>query len=310
MTRGSTRPGPLAEIRTRRAPITDGLVVARLSPTVRQPSQNPAARPIWRMLQPNFRYNRLTGTPSGGQREVAGWSLRPVLPRPGPSHHRRRCGNLPNSARLQQHLTLSDVIRRRPGHQGAFYHHFATKGKNWPPRFIEQANNAFGTALDAQLAAPSPMLEKPYPGPFVAVEMMTRLTDSGTCTRAHGCEPRHPHRRCRPEQRRVPSSAQQRPQSPRGTSRDIDPRGNRPHDLGQRDGDPGNGRSINDNIVTRRPNMANHPTSRNRSPASLPYFTQFLARVEKQYAHSPLDAGPRASHSPSQGEGKGNRPPG
>ena len=50
--------------------------------------------------------------------------------------------------------SLSDVIERANVTKGAFYYHFATK-EDLAAAIIEQANNAFGTALDAHLAAPS-----------------------------------------------------------------------------------------------------------------------------------------------------------
>jgi AcrR family transcriptional regulator len=192
--------------------------------------------------------------------------------------------------------SLSDVIDRAGVTKGAFYYHFGTK-EALAAAIIEQANNAFGTALDAHLAAPSPMLEKLIQVPFIAVDMMRhdQLIRVGYALRmaadhvtlAAGAVL---------EQRRATFVGATKTAIAEGDIKgDIDP-----EELGHTIWASVTGTHViaaasHDNIVTRLAQVWRIILAGTVTPASLPYFTQFLTRVENQYTHKQLDAG----HEPS-----------
>ena len=197
--------------------------------------------------------------------------------------------------------SLSDVIEHAQVTKGAFYYHFATK-EELAAALIEQANNAFGTALDAQLAAPSPMLEKLIRVPFVAVEMMRhdQLIRVGYALRmaanhvtlAEGAVL---------EQRRATFVGAAKTAIAEGDLKsDIDP-----EEIGHTIWASVTGTHViaaasHDNIVTRLAQVWRIILAGTVTPASLPYFTQYLNRVENQYTQSQLDAvhepSPRGAH--------------
>ena len=182
--------------------------------------------------------------------------------------------------------SLSDVIEHAQVTRGAFYYHFATR-EELRPRSSSKPTTPSEPPWTPS-SPPPPMLERSSSGPVRRRgDDATRPTDSGgyalrmprTVTLAEGAVL---------EQRRPPSSAQQRPQSPRGTPQERHrPRGNHTRSGASVTGTQVMAAASNDkHRHPPRPNMANHP-GRNVPPASLPYFTQFLARVEKQYAQDP-----------------------
>ena len=152
------------------------------------------------------------------------------------------------------------------------------------------------------------MPEKPIQVPFIAVDMMRhdQLIRVGYAL-LHG-------RRTTSPSPQVPfwnndgppSSAPQRPRDRRRDIKgDIDLR-ELSHDLGQRDGHPRNRRSIHGNIVTRLAQVWRIILAGTVTPASLPYFTQFLTRSgEPVHMPNSLDAGhePSPSGSPPWGVG-------
>lgn len=180
---------------------------------------------------------------------------------------------------------LADIIDRAHVTKGAFYYHFPTK-EDLAAAIIEQANNAFGTALDAHLAAPSPMLEKLIRVPFIAVDMIRhdQLTRVGYALRmaanhvtlAAGAVL---------EQRRGSFVGAVKTAIAEGDLKsDIDP-----EELGHTIWASVTGTQVmaaasHDNIVTRLAQVWRIILAGTVPPESLPYFTQFLSRVEHQYA--------------------------
>ncbi len=186
--------------------------------------------------------------------------------------------------------SLSDVIDRANVTKGAFYYHFATK-EELAAAIIEQANNAFGAALDAQLAAPSPMLEKLIRVPFVAVDMMRhdQLIRVGYALRMAANQVTLASGAVLEQRRATFVGAVQTAIAEGDLKSDIDP-----EELGHTIWASVTGTQVmaaasDDNIVTRLAQVWRIILAGTVSPASLPYFAQFLTRVENQYTHSQSD---------------------
>lgn len=192
--------------------------------------------------------------------------------------------------------SLSDVIDHAHVTKGAVYYHFATK-EELATAIIEQANNAFGAALDAHLAAPSPMLEKLIQVPFIAVDMMRhdQLIRVGYALRM-AANHVTPAAAAVLEQRRATFVGAVEAAIAEGDLKsDIDP-----EELGHTIWASVTGTHVmaaasDDNIVTRLTQIWRIILAGTVSPASLPYFTEFLTRVENQYARSQSDV----DHEPS-----------
>ena len=192
--------------------------------------------------------------------------------------------------------SLSDVIERANVTKGAFYYHFATK-EDLAAAIIEQANNAFGTALDAELGAPSPMLEKLIRVPFIAVDMMRndQLIRVGYALRMAANQVTLAAGAVLEQRRATFVGAVKTAIAEGDLNSDIDP-----EELGHTIWASVTGTHViaaasHDNIVTRLAQVWRIILVGTVTPASLPYFTQFLTRVENQYTHKQLDAG----HEPS-----------
>lgn len=186
--------------------------------------------------------------------------------------------------------SLSDVIERANVTKGAFYYHFATK-EDLAAAIIEQANNAFGTALDAALAAPSPMLEKLIRVPFIAVDMMRndQLIRVGYALRMAANQVTLAAGAVLEQRRATFVGAVKTAIAEGDLNSDIDP-----EELGHTIWASVTGTHVmaaasHDNVVSRLAQVWRIILAGTVPPELLPYFRQFLSRVEQQYASAQPD---------------------
>lgn len=182
--------------------------------------------------------------------------------------------------------SLSDIIERAQVTKGGFYYHFRTK-EELAVAIIEQSNDALGAALRATLAAPAPMLENLIRVPFIGVEMMRqdRVVRMGYQLRLAQNLISATGQSVLAKRRAAVVSAVETAIAEGDLVAGLDAAAVGHTIWASLLGTQLLATAADDDITTRLAQMWRVILAGTAAPASLPYFTQFVARLESHHSH-------------------------